>query len=900
MFKKFKVLSLLLCLCLTLSMFSPVSANSNSAQIDEETMGLLYISGIASKQSYAGEELAAQVTRAGFIGYAAHLTGVEANGQDEYYTDIDGYKEKALINQFARLGYISVDDDRMFEPQRNITETEAVKIVIEMLGYGELARAMGGFPSGYTRLARQIKLWNGSDTAELTLSEMFTLLGNALTLELYEPSAFSLDGTITYGEATGRNVLSVYHDIYSTKGLLRAVGSLSIDDADVGDNEAMIGKIRCEIADGLYYTTEKLIGQWVTAYYHEDRVGSKTLLFICDDSTDCVEIQLKDIQALDADYNLTYYTDDKEETERLDRSVNILYNGEPENENQRELFELFNSTTNGSAKLVDADSNGSYEYCIIKHYIDAYIDAVDNEREIIYNVQDNYTITLTDYESVKLYNPENSAISAADLRGGMVISYAASKNKKIFEGYIASELISGEITSIDVNSNIITYTVNDTEYIVLDEAVADLNIGVGDLASFSINYFGQISHVEMGDANAYKYALLLKSNIESKFKNTLELKYYRQDGQMVISKVAESVTIDGKKYKDASKALLAIPQSTSEAVYPQMVRLCVNTDGEITDIDTAYCSPEHENEEMSLVETPATSYNGSFNVTYINGDYQQVAENLLVVKKTPIFCTPALDDLISGNYSDDDFWLAPQVERDSTAIIYGVTMTMADTYGYRVGQNTVAEGALLIYNRPLAKLWHQGNYLLAVSKTGQKLDAEGNPKTYISGYVYNKAKEYYVADEYVNEYKSLGIEEGDVIIYGFNKRSEITEVRMIYDVSQGGEPYYQEGSGWKTEHAYDNTNAINFECEVYYAANQDSICLKMWKNTNEYKPGICDYIARQTNVIIVDLSREKGNRVSVRPMADVNCADEVGADRAALVLRRLSWNSHKEIVVINF
>ena len=901
MVKKFRILSLLLCLCLLMTTYIPVSASETLVKIDENDIGILKLSGIASKNVYAEEELLAEVTRAAFIGNAAKLIGLsDDKSGDEYYVDIADFREKNLINLFAKSGFLSVDEDRLFEPERTITDAEAVKIVIHMFGYGNLAQAMGGFPSGYMRLAKQIGLWEREYSSQLNMSEMFYLLGNALEIELSEPSDFRNDGTVIFGNANGKNLLSVYHNIYLTEGFMRAVGDFSIDDVSAGEGRTLIGSEFYKLGGDMLYSAESFVGQWVTAYYKEDVNGVKTVVYLCDDKTEYVEIEVKNIVELDKNYNLVYISGNKDKEYRIDRGATVIYNGEAETENHRELFGLFSPTSNGTAKLVDADDNGVFEYCIIKHYVDLYIDEVDSARGIIYNVQDNFSFTLEDYENVKLYNTEKDVISASDLRSGMVISYAASRNNKFFEGYVASELITGQIEKIKTENGIRLFTVNGTEYVILDSAVEDSNIGAGDLASFYINYFGQVSYIVSGDANTYKYALLLRSEIETMFDSTLKLRYFREDGQMISSEVADKVEIDGKVYTDANRALLAIPKSTSAGVYPQMVRLCLDEESKIRYIDTAYCSPEYEDEEMSLLETPARAKGATYNVNYIDGNYQLVAANLLVVKKTPIFCTPALSNLVSGNYSEDDFWLAPQVERDATAVIYGVGLTVADTIGYRVGKNTMAEGALLLYNRPRERAWSADNYLLAVTETGTKLDDEGLAKTFVSGYVYTKPKEYKIADDYVAQFNALGIDEGDVIAYGFNNLSEITEVRMIYDASQGGEPYTQEGSGWATGFQYDNTNVRGFECEVYYASSHEDKLLKMWAKTSEYENGICDLIARAQNVTIVDLGAEPGNMVSVRPLADVRCADEVGADKASLVLRRTHWDSNKEIVVINF
>lgn len=902
MLRKTRFLALIIAFCLTFASVMPIQAAEKSDETSlDSVMGALTVAGIATKQIYAQEELLLPVTRAEFIGYASKAINVSGEASDkEFFVDIADSKQKNVINKFAEYGYISVEDDRLFEPDRNITQNEAVKIVVEMMGYGKLAQAMGGFPSGYINVANRIDLIEFDSSSELNLYEMFCLLGNALEIELNEPTSYSIDGTISFGAASGKTLLSIYHDTYILDGFVSAVGDLTITGKEAGMNMALIGGENFKVDEEMLYTAQNFVGQWVRAFYEEKTKGVRNLIYICDDGTRYTEIELKDIIEFDSDYTLTCYENGKDKDYKIDRSVTVIYNGEAENENHIQLLNSFDANSNGTIKLIDSDNNRKYDYCIIKHYVDVYVDEADEVRGIVFNVKNDLKIAFDDYDNVKIFNSEGEKMEPTELRGGMILSYAESKNKKFIEGYAASELFTDEIESVSVRDGVKTFTIEGVPYVVLDHAVEDLNIGVGDLASFRTNKFGQISHIVPGDVNAYKYALLLESEIESGFNKTLWLKYFSQDGKMMASEVSEKVTVDGKVYKDAEKALIAIPNSTTSRVYPQIVRISMDANSKINNIDTAYCSYENENSETSLIETPAKSDEENSFVKYIDGNYQRVAPNLVVDKKTPIFCTPSREDILNMNYEDDDFWLAPQVERDATAVIYGATMVIADTVGYRVGYDTFAEGALICYNRPRETLWYQGNYLMAVSKVGSRINAEGEDETYISGYVYAKARDLIVADEYVSTLKEMDLEEGDVIIWGFDKNEEITEVRMIYDASQGGEPYDQEGSGWATPHKYDDTDAINFECHVYYVANQDGRVVKLWQNTNEYTEGICDLIMHKYNVTIVDLGEEVGNRVRVRPMEDVDTAIEVGASNASLALVRSSWDTEQEIIVINY
>ena len=55
-------------------------------------------------------------------------------------------------------GIVSGTGDGMFEPDREITHSEFMKMLVTLLGYAPKADGMGGYPGGYLRVAQELNL----------------------------------------------------------------------------------------------------------------------------------------------------------------------------------------------------------------------------------------------------------------------------------------------------------------------------------------------------------------------------------------------------------------------------------------------------------------------------------------------------------------------------------------------------------------------------------------------------------------------------------------------------------------------------------------------------------------------------------------------------------------------
>ena len=115
------------------------------------------------------------------------------------FTDVN---EKAswasgYVNVGVAQGFINGMDDTTFAPQENVTYAQMCVMLTLITGYGEYAKAYGGYPTGYTTMAASAGINKGvalSADAKLKRGQVAQMLYNALTAPLLGVKSYSLAG----------------------------------------------------------------------------------------------------------------------------------------------------------------------------------------------------------------------------------------------------------------------------------------------------------------------------------------------------------------------------------------------------------------------------------------------------------------------------------------------------------------------------------------------------------------------------------------------------------------------------------------------------------------------------------------------------------------------------------
>ena len=118
---------------------------------------------------------------------------------DKCFVDVseDFWAEK-YIYAAKSLGVVAGTTETAFEPDSNITNEQAVKMIVCALGYGEEAAELGGYPNGYIKVANKLGITSNMSIdykKTSTRREVAELIYNILDVEYYFISLTD-DGTV--------------------------------------------------------------------------------------------------------------------------------------------------------------------------------------------------------------------------------------------------------------------------------------------------------------------------------------------------------------------------------------------------------------------------------------------------------------------------------------------------------------------------------------------------------------------------------------------------------------------------------------------------------------------------------------------------------------------------------
>ena len=314
-----RILSLFLSTILLItSLYFSVSAEAQPSAYNPEEAGLLYALGVTESSDLTG----ASVTRAQFVRYAMKLAAIPITpykGTD--FADVpQTHPDYSYIMSAVDFGLISIADN--FRPEDTIAPNEAVKIMVELLGYDFMAEAKGGYPTGYLQTAQSIDLLDDVDASNLAMSEydVCTLLCNALSVFLPEVS-YSDEGADQYRIGTA-TILSHYRGIIEVRGIVDGVSHYSEYNASgLGDNNISINGVT-------YYTGElncdSLFGYDVVAYF--DSKAKKLISCTPSDSNRTLSVYAEDVESF-ADGTFVYTDkDSKSRSVSINIDTTIFYN----------------------------------------------------------------------------------------------------------------------------------------------------------------------------------------------------------------------------------------------------------------------------------------------------------------------------------------------------------------------------------------------------------------------------------------------------------------------------------------------------------------------------------------------------------------------------------------------
>lgn len=525
-----------------------------------------------------------KITRAHFVKLALHLSNDAPNvlvSNDEVFADVNADTQyEAYIEKAYRLGHISGAPGLNFNPDETITLSQAVKIIVSILGYGQMAELRGGYPNGYFYIAQELKLLTGlgvNASVGLSMNDAMVLMHNASKANILRQVSYG--DNMDFEAKDGINLLSERHEIKSVEGIVNANPYTEIYAQDSGLEKGRI-KLDDVVYTAAYEKVLDYIGKRVTLYYIDDGASYAKNAVYAEISEDNIIVNAK-AGSLEADgRNIRVYDEnDNYKSYSLSVGVSYIVNNKMMSMTPAELCDI----NCGDITLISNNDDKVIDVIIVSKYDNMVAEGVDPTSGVIitkdgsifevdsdssdYTVileKDGYPATINDIKC-----DDSLLVSASSGRGFGFIKILASSKK-----------LSGTFSEIGDD-----YVVaNGNTYSLCGLSSSELVLGTN--YTVYLNAFGEICCVKNNKDVVYGFLYGIAKATMQKPK----CKIFTENNRWVELDFADKVKYTDHVAYNGSKLSgddLYLVLSNLGDSYKQMVRYSVNENAQLISLELA-------------------------------------------------------------------------------------------------------------------------------------------------------------------------------------------------------------------------------------------------------------------------------------------------------------------------
>ncbi len=807
-----KILSLILILGIFLSVFTVQAADEVVEIVVPEkhlnNVTMLKALGIGD---YTEKLHTEKITRGEFAGIIAALLDADEIAGAIPFADVDKNSEYYnAISVVYTYGIMNGVSSVRFAPDECITYEQAIKCVVSVLGYAPIA---GAFPDGYMNIAISIRLLNGlgTNSDNFTWEKAVQLVVNSFDIAVMVIHGIGTESTL-YRPSDSQTILGVYHGIFKSEGKVTDNGITTVTGDPIRAKEFMIvNNIAGFVEDD---SMREYIGQNVEFYYQVADDGTRILYFLPESFSDDVLVINADDLITDSESftktNVVYKENGKKQEARVHQYAEMIYNGK----NFATFLVDDMKIVAGTLKLIDNDDDNVYDLIIADEYKDIVVAAIDQTEEIITDtkgVSYSYGGKVRSY----FYDKNFAPILVSSIINGNVISLFESKDGEYRKFVVSSDIITGIVDGYENDGEVERISV-DGVYRRYSHSLLD-NIANGYEGAFvpemgmnlkmALNYEGKISVIDTNVRDfMYAYCLGMEP-MTGALKNSVQLKVVTEKGDEVILDVAKKVEINGATKEPADVLNIADFYDKEGEFVPQLIRMKVNSKGELKMITTAKTVESNlgfTDKDQFTLDYSASSVSSSGNAY---GGWYGTDSNT-------IFFRLRRDDA----YSD------PEVSIVKSIPAAGTNAKMYDLDAFWNA------GAVVVKDSDSFS-----NYMrqvLMVTKVYTGFDEHKNPVRMIEGYQQGNQWKYAEAEEgVIDHFIPEGIKIGDIVMIQVDDAKNIRTIDKLISLSEKQEPKMEAlvGSGTTPDLAF----MYGYACEKnssYMVATLDNYALKSAEN----------------------------------------------------------------------
>lgn len=667
-----------------------------------------------------------------------------------------------------------IDNSAAIEPSERITLNEALKIILNAMDYKMLARAKGGYPTGYIKLANEVGLLSGlkaSGSEQITLGTMLKLLSNAIDAPAAQIDVFG-QNEYSFKTTEGITALSVYRDIYKIRGRVNENSYTALSDVSHLKN----GEVRI---DNTVYKSgntaaEEYIGKEVEAYVQGGKnVIKPEIVYISDYNCNNSEITLdaEDITDLsDGFTELKYQREgERERSAVLSPVRRVIYNGVLYDDFTREDIMV----EEGAVRLLDNDGDGIYDIVFVDCFnTTIFVNYISTYDRLIYSQYSNSSAVSFeelyresgDDENLILLGGEK--IKLSDIKKNDVVCVSKSKNpsKKLAKVYVTRQSITGMLKSVNAaRREISVVTENGTEKYKLGKVFIDEQkeakskfpeLTAGNEYVFYLNAQGKVAAAISEEDAGWQYILILGMGKEKGLGTNVDVKFLNSSGAWVKASLSKKMEYQNEP-KTAAEVFSAL--AGGGRCTPQVAYAKLDSSGNIKKLRTGVVSDEQNKNLLTQTVEKQRIYRPSNSFDY----------TLFLEDGATVFVMPS-----SVSYEEDDYYVAGN-GYFSTNWPYMVTAYNTDKYGFC---NVVS-----VKDDSGSQNLDAKNMFLVTDIT-EELNGNGDVVKKIYGSTGNYT---IISAEGADGAIFSGIESGDIIQAATDMRGRINRLKKVYSISEG-------------------------------------------------------------------------------------------------------------------
>lgn len=803
-------LALILVFCMMLC-FQTVSADSTNYNIKNYEAAVTILTKLGIAHEYAEDSFMPTdtVTRAEFAQMCCKLAYGNDFNEDSFNEDCGCFYDVSpshwaysYICALKTLGIISGSDDGMFYPDKEITQVQAVKMLVCLLGYGYQAESEGGYSAGYISQAMKLGIIKGTGidaNGVLSRGQMAVMLYNSLFIRTCETAVYNENYETKM--VSDKTIMFSVFEMDSVKGIVTAVKGSAIEGgANIHENEVCIDNIAFICEDE---SAPELVGQKVEAYYTRNNDDPVIKVIVpMNNATNYIEKH--DVREISK--NSVIYTDSDGRQKKAPISKDAVWsvNNQPitlspsgdtpaffafngfdasDTEKCNQIKEYMGgnllqntlfSDLSGYIKIIDNNNDGSAEAVCIYLFQSLYVREVrtNDQSLLLTNVRNEQQKLTFDEKYTNAYfylNDKLTDVNSVAKDGAVSIGCGIDANgETITNIWISSQSASGTVNAINTDDGEIT--LDQTVYRAADSAVS--SVRPGEKVHMTLDFRGIVFYNNRDIISDKRCGYMIASAVDGGIGSVLKVKIFDETG-INIYECAQKVKYGNGTFEEAVRKNagdMAVILSD-----PQLIKFTLDNEGKIAEIETA-------KETNSLREKNSFTKNHSVD-NYVHNFKTRADSRYYIDTTTKVFFIP--DDL-----TDNEHYVlgAPsdmvQYNQYDKMIVYDV-------------KDYTAQELVVHYNTdagviPTARY----SYGAVITDICYTPDDEVNLEVYVKGLLKNyiiKSMDMSNVDDYpsfeIGSVKARDLKKGDILQIA-TQGDEIIGYRVIARINELSSGYY--------------------------------------------------------------------------------------------------------------